>query len=92
MAQMLVALQAVHLTKAGVVSHPADALDEMRECFLLYGVRAPFGWITRLRTYGKKIQNSTTSLGYIYWSDDEQTLSYKDLRLSMWGLHQFITG
>jgi hypothetical protein len=63
---MLVALQVVHLTKAGAVSHPVDALDEMRECFLLYGVRAPFGWITRLRTYGKKIQNSTTSLGYIY--------------------------
>jgi hypothetical protein len=90
MAQMLVALQAVHLTKAGAVSHPADALDEMRERFLLYGVRAPFGWITRLRTYGKKIQNSTTSLGYIYWSDDEQTLSYKDLRLSMRGLRQFV--
>lgn len=91
-AQMLVALQAVHLTRAGAVSHPADALDEMRERFLLYGVRAPFGWITRLRTYGKKIQNSTTSLGYIYWSDDEQTLSYKDLRLSMRGLRQFIAG
>jgi hypothetical protein len=83
---MLVALQAVHLTKAGAVSHPADALDEMRERFLLYRVRAPLGWITRLRTYGKKIQNSTTSLGYIYWSDDEQTLSYKDLQLSMRGL------
>ncbi|EAW23656.1 putative telomere-associated RecQ helicase [Aspergillus fischeri NRRL 181] len=90
MAQMLVALQAVHLTKTGEVSHPADALDEMRERFLLYGVRAPFSWITRLRTYRKKIQNSTTSLGYIYWSDDEQTLSYKDLRLSMQGLRQFI--
>ncbi|GFF98538.1 predicted protein [Aspergillus udagawae] len=64
----------------------------MRERFLLYGVRAPFGWITRLRTYGKKIQNSTTSLGYIYWSDNEQTLSYKDLRLSMQGLRQFIAG
>ncbi|GFF59837.1 telomere-associated RecQ helicase, putative [Aspergillus udagawae] len=36
MAQMLVALQAVHLTKASAVSHPADALDEMREHFLVY--------------------------------------------------------
>jgi hypothetical protein len=66
MAQMLVALRAVREAKAGQVSHPADALDEMRERFLVYGVRAPFGWIARLRTYGKKIQNSTTSLGYIY--------------------------
>jgi hypothetical protein len=55
MAQMLVALHAVREAKAGRVSHAADALDEMRERFLLFGVRAPFGWITRLRTYGKKI-------------------------------------
>jgi hypothetical protein len=66
MAQMLVALRAVREAEAGQASHAADALDEMRERFLLYGVRAPFGWIARLRTYGKKIQNSTTSMGYIY--------------------------
>lgn len=88
--QMLVALQAVHQAQTGQVSHPADALDTMRERFLLYGVRAPFGWITRLRTYGKKIQNSSTSIGYIYWSDDEQTLSYKDLQLSIRGFRGFI--
>jgi hypothetical protein len=62
----------------------------MCERFLIYGVRAPFVWITQLRTYGKKVQNTTTSLGYIYWSDDEQTLTYKELRLSMQGLRQFI--
>ncbi|GFF60414.1 predicted protein [Aspergillus udagawae] len=89
-AQMLVALQAVCLAKTSQVTHPADALDEMCERFLLYGVRAPFSWITQLRTYGKKIQNSTTSIGYIYWSDDEQTLSYKDLQMSMQGFCQFI--
>jgi hypothetical protein len=55
MAQMLVALRAVREAEAGQVSHAADALDRMRERFLVYGVRAPFGWITRLRTYGKKI-------------------------------------
>jgi hypothetical protein len=55
MAQILVALRAVREAEAGHVSHPADALDEMRECFLIYGVRAPFGWIARLRTYEKKI-------------------------------------
>jgi hypothetical protein len=55
MAQMLVALRAVREAEVGQVSHPADALDRMRERFLLFGVRGPFGWITRLRTYGKKI-------------------------------------
>jgi hypothetical protein len=87
---MLVALRAVCDTTAGQVSHPADAPDEMRERSLLLGVRAPFGWNTRLCTYGKKIQNSTTSMGYIYWSDDEQTPSVKDLRLSMRGLRKLI--
>ena len=90
MAQMLVAEQAVQMAENGVVTHPADALDDMRERFLMYGVRAPFGWIARLRTYGKRMQNTTTSLGYIYWSDDEQTLSYKDLHFTMTGFRQFI--
>lgn len=87
---MLVAEHAVRLAENGRTATPADALDEMRERFLLYRVRAPFGWITRLRTYGKKVQNTTTSLGYIYWSDDEQTLSYKDLQLTMGGFRQFV--
>jgi hypothetical protein len=31
-------------------------------------------------------------MGYIYWSNNKQTLSYKDLRLSMRGLREFIAG
>jgi hypothetical protein len=81
--QMLVAQRAVELAEGGQVEHPGDALDEMRERFLVYGVRAPFGWITRLRTYGKKIQNTSTSLGYLIWSDDHQSLHYRDLQLTM---------
>ncbi|GAB1213286.1 hypothetical protein ATERTT37_002435 [Aspergillus terreus] len=65
-AQMLVAEQAVALAERGSVAYPTDALEDMRPRFLLFRVQAPFGWIARLRTYGKKIQNSTTSLGYIY--------------------------
>jgi hypothetical protein len=52
---MLVALQAVYLAKTSQITHPADALDEMHECFLLYKVHAPFSWITQLCTYRKKI-------------------------------------
>jgi hypothetical protein len=86
MGQMLVVKQAIQMADEGLVTHPSDALDSMRERFLIYRVRAPFAWITQLRTYGKKVQNTTMSLGYIYWSDDEQTLTYKELRLSMGGL------
>ncbi|EDN03549.1 predicted protein [Histoplasma mississippiense (nom. inval.)] len=90
MAQMLVVQQAVQMAEDGQVEHPADALDAMRERFLLPGVAAPFGWVTRLRTFGKRVQNTTTSLGYVYWSDDQQTLSYRELHLSIAGLRRFV--
>ena len=89
-AQMLVVEQAVRMADGGDVAHPADILDAMRECFLLHGVRAPFGWITRLRTYRKKVQNTIISQGYIYWSKDKQTLMYKELRLTITGFRRFI--
>lgn len=89
-AQMLVAQRAVQLADDGQVKYPGDALDEMRERFLVYGVRAPFGWITRLRTYGKRIQNTSTSLGYLVWSDDGESLQYRELALTIGGLRQFV--
>jgi hypothetical protein len=88
--QMLVAQRAVELAEDGQVEHPGDAFDEMRNRFLVYAVRAPFGWITRLRTFGKKIQNTSTSLGYLIWSDDHQSLHYRDLRLTMDALTRFV--
>ncbi|KAJ5557941.1 hypothetical protein N7513_003527 [Penicillium frequentans] len=87
---MLVAQRAVDLADDQQVKHPGDALNEMRERFLVYGVRAPFGWITRLRTYGKRIQNTSTSLGYLIWSDDHQSLQYRELQLTMDGLQRFV--
>ncbi|KAJ5602288.1 hypothetical protein N7510_011822 [Penicillium lagena] len=88
--QMLVAQRAVQLADDGEVEHPGDALDRMRERFLMFGVHAPFGWITRLRAYGKKIQNTTTSIGYINWNDDHDALSYRELHLTMDGLRRFV--
>jgi hypothetical protein len=90
MAQMLVVQEAVIQVDEDQVEHPADALDEMRERFLVHGTRSPFAWITRLRTYGKKIQNTTTSLGYIYWSEDQERLSYKELEMTMQSFRRFI--
>jgi hypothetical protein len=90
MTQMLVVQEAVFQAEEGVIEHPADAIDEMRERFLIHGVRAPFGWVTRLRTYGKKIQNTTTSLGYIYWSDNHEKLTYKGLEITMDLFRRFV--
>jgi hypothetical protein len=43
-----------------------------------------------MRTYGKRIQNTSTSLGYIIWSDDRQSLHYRELQLTMEGLQGFV--
>jgi hypothetical protein len=75
--QMLVIQMSVVMSEDGEIEHPADVLDEMRERFLMHGTRSPFNWVLRLRAYGKRIRNSTTSLGYIYWFDDHEKLTYK---------------
>jgi hypothetical protein len=89
-AQLLVVQQAVISAMEGTVPHPGTALDEMRERFMTYNTRSPFAWITRLRAFGKKVRNNTTSLGQIYWSDDQGTLSYQGLKMSMDGFRDFV--
>jgi hypothetical protein len=75
--QLLVIQLAVHDAEAGFVAHPADLLDGFRERFMIHGTRSPFSWACRLRMYGKKVRDSTTCLGFISWTDDNQYVSYK---------------
>ena len=90
MAQLLVLRQAVAAREAGECDHPAQALEEMQERFMVYGTRSPMNWIQKLRTYGKRIADTTTGLGHIVWSEDAEELSYKGLELSMTGLKAFV--
>ena len=62
----------------------------MRDRFLIHGSRSPFAWATRLRMYGRKVRDSTTCLGYISWSDDQEIVSYKALELSMTQFKLFV--
>jgi hypothetical protein len=62
-AQMLVIQKAVVGARDVESVQPADLLDEMRERFLINGVRSPFTWASQLRVYGKKVRDSTTCLG-----------------------------
>jgi hypothetical protein len=80
----------VMMSEDGEIEHPADALDDMRESFLMHGTRSPFNWLLRLRAYGKRVRNSTTSLGFVYWSDDHQKLTYKQLETTMVGFKAFV--
>ncbi|EON68440.1 hypothetical protein W97_07650 [Coniosporium apollinis CBS 100218] len=87
---MLVIQRAVMIAEYGEIDYPADVLDEMRERFMIHGSRSPFNWVLRLRAYRKKIRNTTTSLGYIYWSDDHEKLTYKKLEMTMAHFKDFI--
>jgi hypothetical protein len=90
MAQMLVVQQSVLAAEEGEVDHPSDMLDEMRERFMVRGSRTAFDWACRLRSYAKKVVSNTTSLGYIAWSEDGSSVTYKDTGFSMDALRKFI--
>jgi hypothetical protein len=89
-AQMLVLQRAVAVAEGGETEYPAQMIEVMQDRFMVYGSRSPINWAQKLRVYRKKIRDSTTSLGYIIWSDGGQKLNYKDLELSMLGLKQFV--
>jgi hypothetical protein len=90
-AQMLVVQQSVFAAEDGEVEHPSDMLDEIRERFMVRGSRTAFNWACRLRSYAKKIVSNTTSLGYITWSEDGGSVTYKDTGFSMDALRKFIS-
>lgn len=79
-AQMLVIQKAVVAAEDAAGPLVSDLLDEMRGRFLTHGTRSPFSWANRLRMYGKKVRDSTTCLGFISWSEDDQSLSYRGIR------------
>lgn len=90
MAQMLVVQRAVDAADEDEVIHPSDMLDEMRERFMVRGSRTAFDWACRLRSYAKKVVSNTTVLGYIAWSEDGDSVIYKDSRFSMDVLREFV--
>ncbi|KAF3031175.1 hypothetical protein E8E12_000438 [Didymella heteroderae] len=90
MAQMLVVQRAVTGAEQGEAEHPSDILDEVRERFMVRGTRTAFDWVYRLRSYAKKVVSNTTSLGYMMWSEDAETVTYRDTSLEMIALRDFV--
>ncbi|KAF4336645.1 telomere-associated helicase [Fusarium beomiforme] len=77
MGQLLVVEKALLAVELDEADFPAYALEEMQDRFMTKDSRPPISWSLKLRAYGKAIKDNTTSLGYIMWSDDNETLSYK---------------
>ena len=90
-AQLLVLQKAVYMAEDGITENPLDPLDEMRERFMTLNNSTSFTWALSFRSFGKRIRDSTTSLGYIQWSEDAQTVFYRDLELSMPDFRQFVS-
>jgi hypothetical protein len=91
MAQMLVIERAVSGAEHGEAEHPSDLLDEMRGRFMVRGTRTAFDWAYRLRSYANKIVSNTTSLGYIMWSEDTETVTYRDISFSIEALRGLVS-
>lgn len=88
--QLLVAEYSVLAVQQDKADYPATVLEEMQRRFIVEGTRSPVCWALKLRAYGKAIKDTTTSIGHIAWSDDNETLMYKDSRLTMAGLRQLV--
>jgi hypothetical protein len=87
---MLVLEKALCSSEKRQSGDPLDFLEEMREHFMTVDCCSPFSWAVQLRSFGKKICDSTTSIGYIQWSEDEETLFYDDLELGISGFRSFV--
>jgi hypothetical protein len=83
LAQLLVVQHAVFEFKAGRAQYPNELVGELQDRFMVFGSESPMNWVLNLRAYGAKARDTTTSTGFVNWSDDGQRISYKTLELSM---------
>jgi hypothetical protein len=89
-AQLLVLQKAVLMAEDGSAQDPLGPLGVMRERFMTLDNTTPFTWALHMRSYGKRIRNSTTSRGYMWWSEDAQIVYYRDVELPTTSFRQFV--
>ena len=88
--QLLMIQRAVLEVDERRAEYPAEILEEMCGRFLVDNTLSPLAWAIRLRAIGRKIQTSMTLQGCITWSEDQETLSYRDVELSMTQFRAFV--
>lgn len=89
-AQLFVLQKAVIIADYPQAPDAVKALDEMRERFLMVNTCTPFAWSVSLRAFGKRIRDSTTSLGYVQCSEDSAIIFYCGIELSIASFRDFI--
>lgn len=90
LAQFFVALRAVVEMEEGHVDFASDRLIEMQDRFMVYGSRSPIEWALKLRAYCRVVRDTTTVYGSIAWSDDGQSVSFRDVDLDIPQLRWFL--
>ncbi len=88
--QMLVLQKAIQAEVTSQSASAFDLLDEMRARFMTVDPCTPFSSAVSLRSFGKGIADTVTSLGYIQWSEDDQTIFYKALELRVDDFRAFV--
>ena len=88
--QLLVAERALLAVERDEADYPAHALEAMQRRFIVEGTRSPMCWARKIRAYGKAIKDTTTSVGHIAWSDDNEMLLYKETRFTMTQLRSLV--
>ena len=88
--QLLVIQGSLWQYEAGESQHPGSYLRTFRGKWLMRDGSTPFAWILLLRQYGRRIRNTTTSVGLISWADDRASLAFKDLRLNLNAFRGFL--
>lgn len=57
---------------------------------MVRGTRTAFDWACRMRAYAKKVVSNTTSLSFIVWSEDGETVTYKGTSFTMDSFRDFV--
>jgi FtsZ-binding cell division protein ZapB len=89
-AQLLVIQRAREGVALGEGSNSMDLIAKMQDRFMVFGSSSPLEWALKLRAYGRKIQENSTAFGYILWSDDGQTVGYRQTYIELPKLRWFI--
>jgi hypothetical protein len=89
-AQLLMLQKAVQLTEDGIVQDPLDPQNEIHNRFMTLENATPFTWAVHLKALGKRVRDCTTSLGYMRWSEDGQTVNYREIELQIPVLKRFV--
>ncbi|KAK0247289.1 hypothetical protein LTR01_008816 [Friedmanniomyces endolithicus] len=90
-AQLLVLHKAIVEVEEGSAPDSLEAHDTMRLRFMTLNNPTPFAWALQLRGPGKQIRDSTTSIGYVRWSDDADILTYSRIRISTDGFREWVS-